>query len=279
MAISRTTQNQLAKGEFEAVENDWLAHLEANPTELDYFVGVARALAGNGEDKRARVLLEMLDEQLREGRWAARLDLLRRAGTLLLPADKIHSAIVSTLNHLYGNRSTFKGLAEAAGLSRAMHDLPKTWEKVDRLESLLAFDVGTVVAMDGKGVGRVVEANLGLESFKVDFERHRGLMVGFKAAAKLLRPLATDHVLRRKLEDPASLKATTPPELLRITLQSFDRPLTADKVRATRAAIVGKPQWTSWWAAARKHPQVLASGGAARQTYTWAESSGDAQDS
>ena len=279
MAISRTTQNQLAKGEFEAVENDWLAHLEANPTELDYFVGVARALAGNGEDKRARVLLEMLDEQLREGRWAARLDLLRRAGTLLLPADKIHSAIVSTLNHLYGNRSTFKGLAEAAGLSRAMHDLPKTWEKVDRLESLLAFDVGTVVAMDGKGVGRVVEANLGLESFKVDFERHRGLMVGFKAAAKLLRPLATDHVLRRKLEDPASLKATTPPELLRITLQSFDRPLTAGEVRDILAGIVAESQWTSWWGAARKHPQVLASGGGARQTYTWAESSGDAQDS
>ena len=81
MAISRTTQNLLAKGDFDGIENEWLTHLEEEPDDLDYFVGVARALAGNGEDKRARVLLEMLDEQLREGRWAERLDLLRRAGT------------------------------------------------------------------------------------------------------------------------------------------------------------------------------------------------------
>jgi transcription elongation GreA/GreB family factor len=282
MAITRTTQNLLAKGDFEAVENEWLSCLEENPADLDYFVGVARALAGNGEDKRARLLLEMLDEQLREGRWAARLELLRRAGTLLLPADKVHPTIVSTLGKLYGDRSTWKGLAEAVGLYRATHDLPKTWEKVERLESLLAFDLGTVVAMEGKGVGRVVEANLGLESFKVDFERHRGLMVGFKAAAKLLRPLAPGHVLRRKLEDPAALKAAAPPELLRITLQSFDRPLTAGEIREVLAGIVGEAQWTSWWGAARKHPQVLASGtrqAAARQTYSWAASSGDAQES
>jgi transcription elongation GreA/GreB family factor len=280
MAISRTTQTHLAKGDFDAVDNDWLAHLEKNPTDLDYFVGVARALAGTGEEKRARVLLEMLDEQLREGHWAARLELLRRAAALLLPTEKVHPAIVSTLNKLYGDRSTFKGLSEAAGLHRAAHDLPKTWEKVERLQSLLAFDVGTVVAMEGKGVGRVVEANLGLESFKVDFERHRGLMVGFKAAAKLLRPLAPDHVLRRKLEAPAALRAATPPELLQITLQSFDpRPLTAGEIRDILAGIVSEAQWTSWWSAARKHPQVLASGSGARQTYSWAGSSGDAQDS
>jgi transcription elongation GreA/GreB family factor len=279
MAISRSTQTLLAKGDFDSIENDWLSKLDKNPTDLDYFVGVARALAGTGEEKRARTLLEMLDEQLRDGRWKARLDLLRRAGPMLLPTDKLHPAIVSTLSKLHGDRSTFKGLAEAAGLSRATHDLAKTWEKVDRLENLLAFDVGTVVAMDGKGVGRVIEANLGLESFKVDFERHRGLMVGFKAAAKLLRPLAPSHVLRRKLEDPASLKTMTPSALLHVTLASFDRPLTAGEVREILAGIVSEGQWTSWWGAARKHPQVLASGSGARQTYTWAESSGDAQDS
>jgi transcription elongation GreA/GreB family factor len=283
MAISRTTQGLLEKGDFEAVENEWLSRLEEDPADLDYFVGVARALAGNGEDKRARLLLEMLDEQLREGRWAARLELLRRAGNLLLPIDKLHPAIVSTLGRLHGGRSTWKGLAEAVGLHRATHDLAKTWEKVERLESLLAFDVGTVVAMEGKGVGRVVDANLGLESFKVDFERHRGLMVGFKAAAKLLRPLPPGHVLRRKLEDPAGLAAAAPPELLRITLQSFDRPLTAGEIREVLAGVVAEAQWSAWWGAARKHPQVLASGGARqagpRQTYSWAATSGDAQES
>ncbi|HVT59784.1 MAG TPA: hypothetical protein VHR45_15460 [Thermoanaerobaculia bacterium] len=278
MAISRTTQNHLAKGELDEVENEWLERLAGDPTDLDYFVGVARALAGNGEEKRARVLCEMLDEQLREGHWAARLELLRRAGNLLLPVEKLHPAIVSTLGKLYGDRSTFKGLVEAVGLHRGTHDLAKTWEKVERLASLLAFDLGTVVAMDGKGVGRVVEANLGLESFKVDFERHRGLMVGFKAAAKLLRPLPPEHVLRRKLEAPAALVAATPPELLQITLESYDRLLTAGEIREILAGIVSEAQWSSWWTAARKHPQVVASGGGARQSYGWAASRGDAQE-
>jgi transcription elongation GreA/GreB family factor len=124
-----------------------------------------------------------------------------------------------------------------------------------------------------------VEANLGLESFKVDFEKIRGLTVGFKAAPKLLRPLAPPHVLRRKLEKPEELKAMTPPQLLHLTLQSYDRALTAGEVRDILAGIVGESQWTSWWGAARKHPQVVASGTGARQTYHWAESSGDAMDS
>ncbi len=280
MTISRTTQNQLAKGDFDAIEGDWLARLEEDASDLDYFVGVARALVGTGEDARARSLLELLDEQLREaGLWAVRLRLIQRAGTLFLPTDKLHPTVSATLSKLYGDRSTYKAFFEAVGLHRATNDIPKTWEKVERLEGLLAFDVGTVVAMEGKGVGRVTEANLGLESFKVDFERIRGVTVGFKAAPKLLRPLSPEHVLRRKLEEPAALKALSPPELLRLTLQSYDRPLTAGEVRDILAGIVSESQWTAWWGAARKHPQLVASGSGARQTYHWADSSGDAMES
>jgi transcription elongation GreA/GreB family factor len=280
MAISRNTQQLLAKGDFEGLEGEWLASLGQDPSDLDYFVGVARALIGNGQEDRARFLLEMLDEQLREsGRWAVRRKLLQRVGPILFPVEKLHTAILSTLKKLYGDRSAYQGLVEAAGLNRAPQDIPKTWEKVEKLEGLLAFDIGSVVAMEGKGVGRVVEVNLGLESFKVDFERNRGMTVGFKAAAKLLQPLAPEHVLRRKIEEPEKLKALTPPELLHVTLRSYDRALTAGEVRDILAGIVSESQWTSWWSAARKHPQVVASGTGSRQTYRWAESSGDALDS
>jgi transcription elongation GreA/GreB family factor len=133
--------------------------------------------------------------------------------------------------------------------------------------------------MEGKGVGRVVDANLGLESFKIDFERNKGLMVGFKAAPKLLRPLKPDHVLRRKIEAPDTLKSLAPPELLRVVLQSYDRPLTAGEIRDILHGIVGESQWTSWWGAARKHQQLVASGGGARQTYRWADTGADALES
>ena len=280
MTISRNTQTQLSKGDFDSIESDWLARIEKDPSELEYFVGVARALIGTGEEARARSLLELLDDHLREtSRWALRLALLKRAGTIFLPADKLHPTVSSILGKLYGDRSTYKALYEAVGLHKAPGDIAKTWEKVERLEGLLAFDVGTVVAMEGKGVGRVVEANLGLESFKVDFERIRGLTVGFKAAPKLLRPLEPQHVLRRKLENPAELKVMSPPELLHPPLESYDRPLTAGEVRDILAGIVSESQWTGWWSAARKHQQVVASGAGARQTYRWADSSGDALES
>jgi transcription elongation GreA/GreB family factor len=280
MAISRETQNQLAKGDFEAVEGDWLAHLETDAGDLDYFVGVARALGGTGEEPRARLLLGMLDEQLRAaGRWDVRLKLLARAGNLYLSTEALHPQILDTLDHLYAGRSTYKGLRETVGLLRATHDNPKTWEKVERLQGLLAFDIGSVVFMQGRGAGRVVEVNLGLESIKVDFERYPGLMVGFKAAGKLLQPLAESHVLRRKLENRQELAALTPPELLRVTLTSYNRPLTAGEIREDLAGLVTEKEWTSWWGAARKHPQVVASGAGARQTYTWAETSGSALES
>src|SRR6185295_1599847 len=104
-------------GDFDAVESEWLGRLGEDPGDLDYFVGVARALAGTAEEERARFLLEMLDEQLKEGkRWDVRLKLLRRAGHLLLPAEALHPAILDTLDRLYGGRSNYQGLRDAMGL-------------------------------------------------------------------------------------------------------------------------------------------------------------------
>src|SRR4051812_4820714 len=111
MAISRNTQHHLAKGDFESLEGEWLASLSQDPSDLDYYVGVARALIGNGQEDRARLLLEMLDEHLREsGRWAVRRKLLQRIGPVLFPVEKLHTAILSTLKKLYGDRSAYQGL-------------------------------------------------------------------------------------------------------------------------------------------------------------------------
>ena len=72
MTISRTIQAHLAKGDFDAVEDEWLAQLAEDPQDLDYFVGVARALTGTAEDDRARMLLDMLDGELRQRGCGAR---------------------------------------------------------------------------------------------------------------------------------------------------------------------------------------------------------------
>ncbi len=277
MAISRQTQDLLAKGDFEAVEDDWLTHLEEDPHDLDYFVGVARALVGHGQPGRAGNLLEMLATEL-GGRQShrIRLGLLRRAGEIFNSTpEALHASILSTLSALYGGGPSFQGLAETVGLLRATHDIPKTWEKVERLESLVAFELGEIVYMEGKGAGRVVEVNLQLQTFRVEIPGLPKMAVGFRAAPKLLKRLNGDHFLHRKLtgrEELAAIAKEDPPELLRILLCSYDGPLTATEIKRDLAGLVPESAWTSWWTAARKHSQVVVSGAGSRQTYSWAAS-------
>jgi transcription elongation GreA/GreB family factor len=281
MAISRTIQGALLKGDFDTIEDEWLNRLGEGPEDLDYFVGVARALSGQGEGERARALLDLLDDQLRQRkRWPIRLKLLERAGHLLLTSEKLHAAILDTLKALYGNHSSYKMLVDKAGLLRAPQNIAKTWEKVERFRNLMTFDVDSVVFMEGKGAGRIQEINLPLDSFKIDFEQHRGLMVGFRAAAKLLEPIGEDHILYRKLDDLEALRRLAeddPAELLRLTLTSYPGPRSGAEIRSDLAGIVDEKRWTSWWATARKHQQVLTAA-KGRQTYRWAESTEDASD-
>jgi len=282
MSISHRIQDLVAKRDFDTIEGDWLARMEENPNHLDYFTAVARTLVGQGEDARARFLLEMLDDHLKgEGRFKDRLDLLKRSGDLLrASAEAQHRDILETLEHLYGHHASFAGLLETVGLTRAKNDIPKTWDKVGRLESLITFDLGTVVWMEGKGSGRVREVNLELQSFRIDFERFPRLAVGFRAAPKVLTPLAPDHVLYRKLDEPevlSKLAEEDPSEMLRVILTSYDEPLGAGKIKADISGLIPETRWTGWWAAARKHPQVVTHG-KGKQTYSWATSSEHAQE-
>jgi transcription elongation GreA/GreB family factor len=105
--------------------------------------------------------------------------------------------------------------------------------------------------------------------------------VGVRAAAKVLTPLVPGHVLRRKLEEPEALAALAeedPPALLAVVLKSYDGPRTAAEIRRALSGVVAESRWSSWWATARKHPQVVADT-SGRQSYSWAETSGDALDS
>ncbi len=282
MAVSRQSRKQIESGDFAGLEDQWLAKLSENPLDLPYFVGVARALGGNGQDGRARDLLEILDDHLvGENAWEPRLVVLQDAGPLLFPDDGLHPAILDTLRKLHPESPSRDGLMELVGLHRAVDDIPKTWEKVDRFRTLMGFEVGSVVWMKDKGAGRVVEVNLGLQKLKIDFEEHPSLAVGLKAAGKLLRPVPTDHFLRRKLEQPEELRELAkkePSRLLQLVLESQEEPMNATAVRKSVAGLVPDGGWSSWWSAAKSHPQLVAAGKGARQTYRLAASETEATD-
>jgi transcription elongation GreA/GreB family factor len=276
---TRTIEEYRAPGSTASLEDDWIAAVEAEPENLDSFLELARALVANDEEERARGLLELYDAELK-GRslFLTRLELLRRAGLLVVKPNKLQREILGTLEGIWSSKPNFKSILEYVGLHKPSDEPAKIWDKVTRLQSLLLYDVGEVVAMANQGVGRVVEVNLPLETLKIDFEKMSGVTVGFRAAAKMLTPLPPGHLLRRKLEDPeglAKLRDEQPAELLRAVLEAAGRPLSGAEIRDTLAGIVSESQWTSWWNTARKHPQIMATTGG-RQLYRWESSTAGA---
>jgi transcription elongation GreA/GreB family factor len=145
----------------------------------------------------------------------------------------------------------------------------------------MSFDRGKVVWMEGKGAGEIADVNIELEKLRVDLTGVGSISVGFGAASKVLEPLSEDHFLYRKVRQPEELSAFAskdPSGSLQSLLESVDRPLTAGDVKSAFTGLVAAGSWTSWWGRARKHPQVVTTGKGARQTYSWAATSGEASD-
>ncbi len=277
----RTFEEYRADGALASLEEDWLARADEDPSDLDWFTGIAQALVAHGEEDRARALVELYDAELSSrSLWSVRLELLRRSGALAVKPNRLYREALSTVERVWAGKSNLAAAVEHVGLAKVTDDPARLWDKITRLQSLLVFDVGEIVLMQAQGVGRVVEVNLALESLKIDFEKRSGVTVGLRAAAKMLKALPAGHILRRKLEEPAALERLRdeqPSELLRSVLETTDHPLTAAEIREQLAGIVPEARWTSWWAVARKHSHVVASTGG-RQTYRWEASQQGALD-
>jgi len=280
--MSRSTFEEYRRGVAGAsLEDDWIAEAERDPADGEWFLGSLENLVAEGEIERARSLYELWDDELRRrALWSLRLEALRRVGSPLLKANRLQKEALAAAEGIWGEKPNFVAMVNWLGLRKLIDEPAKLWDKLTRLSSLLVYDVGEIVAMQGQGVGRVAEVNLTLETLRIDFDKRPGVTLGFRAAAKMLRPLPVGHPLRRKLEDPeglARLRDEQPAELLRAVLESAEKPLSGSEIRDALAGIVSEAQWTSWWAAARRHPQLVALG-SGRQSYRWESSASGALD-
>lgn len=279
-AVPPDVRAALDEHQIDVAEEIWIARMESNPQDVDFFLGTAAAFEKAGVETTATSLLELLDDQLvADELWDERLTIMRHLGDLFLKSGRVHPTIMETVKNLYGDLPSFDQFVDKVGLLKGVDDIPKIWKKVDRLKSLVAFDIGTIVRVEGKGAGRVTEVNMTLDNFKIELET-MVLRVGFAGAAKLIHSVPPEHVLYRKIVAPEELEAlrdSNASELLRRVLQSYDGPRTGAQVKADLYGIVTEKGWSRWWTAARKHPQVLAAPGK-KHAYTWVDSSEDAND-
>jgi transcription elongation GreA/GreB family factor len=151
--------------------------------------------------------------------------------------------------------------------------------RIEKVEKWLPFEVGRCFVMAGRGAGKVIETNFALDSVRVDFENAKGIAVPIGVAAKSLVPLPEGHFLRDKLSDPAGTAERTksdPTDTLRHLVKSYGRALTMQEVKDSVKGLISEDAWTSWWAAAKKNPQIVVHGTGKTATVEWSASAGAA---
>lgn len=272
-------ESLVAEGKFDQAEEAWMAAMERNPGEVDEYLAVAKTLRKAGERSRSDTLLDLLAEaQKEENLWPQRLKTLCEIGRLSKRPSTLRDELRESLTRSLGGHDTFDRVMAAVDFDEKDAN---PVEKAERVASWLNYDVGEVFFMGGRGVGIVTELNPELGLCRLDFEVDKRVSVPLGAAPKYLEAIGPDYLLRRRYEDLEALRAEvkgSAADSLGTILRDFGRSMTASEIKDAVNGIVPSSRWSSWWSAARKNPQVVASGSGSRATYSWKASSEEADE-
>lgn len=281
MAIPESLKSAFSKNDFDAVESAWIERVDEAIDDLDFFIGTGRVLVGQGQEEMARMLFRLLEEELIDtDRHQTRMRLLREAGSIFRQPRPLQEAAVDCLRAIHGDHGRFDDLLRVAGLKKNIKRDTDLWRRVDNLLSLLDFDVGTIVTMDGQGAGRILDTNTDLETFRIEFPATDAMNVGFRAAAKMLTAIPEDSLRYRLVTEPEAARQVLDDEphlLLKEVLVDAGGPMSGADIKKALAGVLPPKRWNRWWSAARKYPQVV-SDAQKRNSYRWAESDEHAEE-
>ena len=265
----------VATADSAAIEEAWLARLEAGPGDGVEMIEALRRLRKAGKKTVAASLLELAAVEARQGgAWqACKLFLVELLRLGIGNAEESRAGLEVCVRNLWAGRPSLERLLAQFPLKTAN----KAAEALAVLEAWLEFDIGGVFAMSGRGAGRVVEANYQLGMLRLDFAREKKVPVPIGAASKYLTPLPVGHFLRRRLEEEGALRAEVqadPQGAMQTLLECFGTAMSVTELKAALAGLVSEEQWTSWWNRAKKHPSLLAIGSGVKVHYRMATAGG-----
>jgi transcription elongation GreA/GreB family factor len=278
LAFREEASALIQKKKFEDVESLWMNQIDADPSDVESFLHIAKALRRSEQRTQSDTLLGLLSDALKErGLWTQRLQVLKELGRLSKHPAQMRPQFEEALRKGLGHRKSFQRAFQFASFNDPQSN---PVERAEKVETWLTYDEGECFFMSGRGAGCVIELNPELGVARLDFEKEKRVSVPLGAAAKYLVPLPEGHVLRDKFRDAEALRAEakkSPPEFFAKILRSFGRPMTMPEVRDAVIGIVPEEKWNSWWTSARKNPQVVTSGSGAKATYAFAGSESDAE--
>jgi transcription elongation factor GreA-like protein len=122
------------------------------------------------------------------------------------------------------------------------------------LEPLLNLAKGGYCIHRSWGVGRITTVDTVFSRFVIDFQGKPGHQMDLTFAAESLKPVASEHILARKLSDLNGLRqiaALHHLDLIKLVLQSFGGKATLDQIQQVLVPDVIADDWKKWWEVAR----------------------------
>jgi transcription elongation factor GreA len=276
LALELEMQQRIKKKNLDEVETAWNARVESQPTEVEWFLEVARELKNVKAQARMGDLIGLLADALGAAdEWELAFDALQEGVNLAPRLREIRVKVIECIRERYAGRADLDVVIASFGLEEA-EDPAKT---MDELRDWLRFGEGEGFWLFGRGLGKVQEVNLALQKVKLRFEKAAPLVVRRDEARKILTWIPPDHFMMRRLDSPAEVKKearSDPGEIMRQLLACFRRPLTASEIKECMTGVVEGGAWTAWWAKARSHPRVLPSKGK-KGAFEWMASSEEAE--
>ncbi len=278
-AVTPALLQALDSEDWDRLEELWFEGLDADPIPITELLEVRRILWKAGEKTLAITLLELLADacEARDDSWGA----VRAISELVRLSSPPTKELLRRLEDRFASARrgcpSLRPVLDRYQLTESR----KPVETLEIMERWLDHDQGTVVEVIGKGVGRVTDANLELETFKVDLGGSRPVSVPFKVATRYLRRLPEGDFRRRKVENQEELVPLVrdaPGEALVELLSSYGEPVDVSTLKSALEGLVTGENWTSWWNKARSHPRVLTSGSGSRLSYSIAHDAESASD-
>ncbi|MCI0447095.1 GreA/GreB family elongation factor [bacterium] len=275
-------QDFLDNNQLDDLEVYWLEILESGDFDLQDLLDCAKQLGRRHEKQRAAVLMNLLDEHLREHQsWSAHLRVLKEITRHTLDPkklDDVKDQFRETLGRVYPQRPTFDSILRFYSVQEILN-LEELVPSIEKSEEALRYDIGQPFYQQGYGTGQVTEINLKLRVVRIDFEKKSDVTVQFGDREVLL--LKEGHILREKVMALSKLQQEAeadPAGTLGRLLQTFDRPMTVSEIKDCLNNVVTEGSWSRWWTAARKNPQIVTTGKGAQALYSWSGSASEAEE-
>jgi transcription elongation GreA/GreB family factor len=266
----------IERKDLEGLEDVWTRRMEETPEDLAFFFGIASAVKKKGAGESAVSWLRFLaDYHAENGKLDMRYAILLEVARMAPTDATIRAELEEAARRRFAGHPSLAAVLSQFSLAAS----PDPSEAGNRIARWLRFAPGDLCFMPGHGAGKIVELNPALDVIRVDFGGAR-LPFSIVSAEKNLQALPPGHFLRTKVEDPVALRSLAerdPAETVRRLLESFGGALPVAELKEHLAGVVDDARWTSFWTAARKHPQVLLSGSGKQAAVSWTETA-DAAD-